>query len=89
MLTGAHEKQCLSSDLHSSAKPCPVTVLGERLYILKATFKLGGSYLAGINFRHSHKSLFKKNDQVPDLKTFNQIQTHTHFYKTCAINFKL
>lgn len=77
-----------SSDLHSSAKPCPITVLGEK-YILKATFKLGGSYLAGINFRHSCKSLFKKNDQVPDLKTFKQIKTHTHFYKTCAINLKL
>lgn len=36
--------------------PCPTTVIGERLYILNATFELGGNSLPGINFRHSYKS---------------------------------
>ena len=49
-------------DLNSCAMPCPITIMGERLYILTATLELGGNSLPGINFRHLCKSL--KNGKV-------------------------
>lgn len=78
------ENNAFYFDLNSSIKPCPITIMGERLYILNVSFELGGNYLPSINFRHSHKSL--KNDKITHLKTSNQVNTHIHFYKMCAMN---